>query len=197
VENSIQNSNFKVFQLRRIFLGILVLSSLLSTHAFATAPKKNASCPAGLIPKNCQRGTDKLQALTCNAYFEAGNQGFNGMVEVNRTVIARATNGTDDFPASIIGVIYQPSQFSWTLKIQRCVDPYIWEQAMNAAKMALRKGSNDKLYYHATYVSPRWKKYCTGNYKLGDHIFYSDCSRDTIQVARNRDEGRRGSMGVR
>lgn len=197
MKNWLKNSKLSHFRLRRIFLGFVIISTFLSSTAMAAKPKKRPSCPAGLVPKNCQRGTDKLLAMTCNAYFEAGNQGFNGMVEVNRTVIARATSGTDDFPSSIIGVIYQPSQFSWTLKIKRCVDPNIWDQAIDASRVALQKGSNDKLYYHATYVSPRWKKFCTGPHKLGDHIFYSDCSREALQVAKNRAENRRGSVGVR
>ena len=184
-------------KLRKLFLGLIIMSSFFSEIVFAAKQHHRNTCPAGTDYRNCHRGQDQLLALTCNAYFEAGNQGFHGMVEVNRTVIARATSGTEDFPSSIIGVIYQPYQFSWTLNIQRCVDPDIWNKAIDAARVALQKGSNDKLYYHANYVSPRWKKYCTGRMKLGDHIFYSDCNRNTIQVAKVKDDGRRNSLGVR
>jgi spore germination cell wall hydrolase CwlJ-like protein len=138
--------------------------------------------------------------MACNAYHEAAIEGFRGMVEVNRTVITRAQSGR--FPRSLSGVIYQPSQFSWTLNVPRCVSPSVWNEAIRASQEALRQGPNGKIYYHATYVRPYWSINCSGRNQVGTHIFYSDCSAGS-RVAKSKvgkrvaKAGRRASRSVR
>jgi spore germination cell wall hydrolase CwlJ-like protein len=53
--------------------------------------------------------------------------------------------------------------------------PEIYDECYSVAKKVLLEGFrldilNDALYYHATYVSPGWKKQKIT--KIGNHIFY-------------------------
>ncbi len=120
-----------------------------------------------------------MKCLTCNAYREAGNDA--SIVEVNRTVLARAESGK--FPSSICAVIYQRAQFSWTVSPSTCTTPAAWNKAKKAAEEAVKKGSNKKLNFYANYIYPSWARNCSGKQRVGTHIF---CNVGNANVANTR-----------
>lgn len=132
---------------------------------------------------NCGRTTDVERCMSCNAFREAGVVGFEGMVRVNRTVIARSRSGL--FPKNICEVIYQRNQFSWTRRPRTIVTKKQWAQARLAAFTAMKRGSNGKMFYYASWAKkPRWAYHCIGaNRPKGDtHIFFENCARG-VQMA--------------
>lgn len=130
------------------------------------------------------RKTD-LQCMAENIYYEASNQSYVGKVAVARVVLNRMTSG--DYPATVCGVVYDGSQntrtstcqFSWTCAPRKSInkESAAWAQSEAVAKEVLaNKDSLDitegARFYHATYVSPSWRKSLRKVAQIDDHIFY-------------------------
>jgi spore germination cell wall hydrolase CwlJ-like protein len=99
------------------------------------------------------------------------------MQAVTQVVMNRM--GAEGYPGTACGVIYQKSQFSWTTQRSK---PYLdvessaWKQAVNVATQMYVdghtvRGLESALFYHAVYVSPRWKGVIELK-KVGAHVFY-------------------------
>lgn len=126
----------------------------------------------------------QLDCLAKNIYHEAGNESFEGKVAVAQVTINRAANA--GFPNDICKVVYQKNvvyekvicQFSWyceTSTKARPIHQSSYKESYEVAKKVLLEGFRlagltDALYYHATYVSPGWKRQQIA--KIGNHIFY-------------------------
>ncbi|MFM9853198.1 MAG: cell wall hydrolase [Sphingomonadaceae bacterium] len=115
------------------------------------------------------------ECLAVAVYFESKSEPLAGQLAVARTIINRAKSGR--FPASLCGVVKQPSQFSF---VRRGGFPSIprasrdWREAVAIAAIARddmwKSGVSNALYFHATHVSPGWK--LTRIASVGNHIFY-------------------------
>ena len=126
----------------------------------------------------------QLDCLAKNIYHEAGNEPFEGKVAVAQVTLNRAANA--GFPNDICKVVYQKNvvyekvicQFSWyceTSTKTRPIHQSAYRESYEVAKKVLLEGFRlagltDALYYHATYVSPGWKRQQIA--KIGNHIFY-------------------------
>lgn len=126
----------------------------------------------------------QLECLARNIYFEAAKETFEGKVAVAQVTLNRAESGL--FPSDVCKVVYQKNvfmekvvcQFSWYCETNaktKPMHPEIYDECYSVAKKVLLEGFrldilNDALYYHATYVSPGWKKQKIT--KIGNHIFY-------------------------
>jgi spore germination cell wall hydrolase CwlJ-like protein len=126
----------------------------------------------------------QLDCLAKNIYHEAGNESFEGKVAVAQVTLNRAANA--GFPNDICKVVYQKNvvyekvicQFSWyceTSTKARPIHQSAYKESYEVAKKVLLEGFRlagltDALYYHATYVSPGWKRQQIA--KIGNHIFY-------------------------
>jgi N-acetylmuramoyl-L-alanine amidase len=123
-------------------------------------------------------GTPKSSEDECLAvavYFESKSEPLDGQLAVARTVINRTKSGR--FPASLCGVVKQPSQFSF---VRRGGFPPIargsrdWQEAVAIASIARddmwKSGVSNALYFHAARVSPGWR--LTRVASVGNHIFY-------------------------
>lgn len=126
----------------------------------------------------------QLECLARNIYFEAAKESFEGKVAVAQVTLNRAESGL--FPSDVCKVVYQKNvfmekvvcQFSWYCETNaktKPLHPEIYDECYSVAKKVLLEGFrldilNDALYYHATYVSPGWKKQKIT--KIGNHIFY-------------------------
>ena len=118
----------------------------------------------------------QIQCLARNAYFEAGNQGRQGMIAVSNVVMNRSRDHR--FPSTPCGVINQrwrgTCQFSWVCGRQRIRNQAIFSRALEVAADVYngRVGdlTNGARFYHAVYVNPRWRY--TRVARIGDHIFY-------------------------
>jgi Cell Wall Hydrolase len=113
--------------------------------------------------------------LAGTVYFESKGESLAGQLAVAEVVLARKNSGR--FPASICGVVYQKSQFSF---VRGGKMPPIntsgqqWKNAVAISQIALNDGWASPvvgaLFFHAKYVSPGWKLKRLGS--IDQHIFY-------------------------
>ena len=130
--------------------------------------------------------TKQLDCLTKNIYWEAATEPFEGKVAVAQVTMNRVDSGR--FGNDVCGVVYQKTnyfgkiicQFSWACENTHKVKPVyakLYAESEEVAKKVLLEGFrltslNEALYYHATYVSPGWRK--TRISQIGQHIFYKE-----------------------
>jgi N-acetylmuramoyl-L-alanine amidase len=143
----------------------------------AQTPRTAAATLAALVAAQ-PRLADLPRELNCLAgavYFEAKSESLTGQLAVGRVVVARSRSGR--FPNSYCGVVFQPSQFSF---VRGGGMPGIdrksrqWRNAVAIAQIAhagsWRSPVEGALYFHATHVSPAWKKARMA--KVENHVFY-------------------------
>ena len=116
-----------------------------------------------------------MQCLAGAIYFESRGEPLRGQLAVGRVIVNRAES--DSFPSTYCDVVYQRSQFSFVrggrmpaIKTSSTA----WHRAKAIAKIA-HEGLWDSpakgaLYFHATYVRPRWR--LTRVAQVDTHIFY-------------------------
>jgi spore germination cell wall hydrolase CwlJ-like protein len=126
----------------------------------------------------------QLDCLAINIYREAGYEPFEGKVAVAQVTLNRVAAGK--FGNDVCGVVYQKNvfmnkvicQFSWacdSVHRNRPINKEAYNESYEVAKKVLLEGFRlsilkDALYYHATYVNPRWSLDKIG--QIGQHIFY-------------------------
>ena len=116
-----------------------------------------------------------IQALTANIYYEARGEAALGQLLVAQVTINRTKQ--EKWPSTIEEVVKQRKQFSWfdNLKRYSPKDKDAWKQAELIARIALENDidfSDGAVYYHATYVKPKWTKKLTHIMTVGNHKFY-------------------------
>lgn len=116
------------------------------------------------------------ECLAVAVYSEAKGESLAGQLSVAEVVLNRAGSGR--FPASVCGVVKQPSQFSFVRGGRFPPIPRAsaaWRKAVAIAHIAreeLAEGAAPRaLFFHARYVSPGWRK-LTRVATVGNHIFY-------------------------
>jgi spore germination cell wall hydrolase CwlJ-like protein len=150
----------------------------------AEAPAVAAPPPVGTLAElvHAYAGietADREQECLANAvYFEARSEPLEGQLAVAEVVMNRAASGR--YPADLCSVITQKAQFSF---IRRGKFPHAdhdseaWKKAVAIASIARQKLAGSLpasvLWYHASYVSPKWGKRLTKQTQIGLHIFYS------------------------
>jgi spore germination cell wall hydrolase CwlJ-like protein len=125
----------------------------------------------------------ELRCMATAIYFEARGETVKGQVAVGQVIMTRV-NSTF-YPNTICGVVYQGQwnknacQFSFACDgvADTPHDRKEWETALDVAKNVISgkvylDEVGDATHYHATYVSPDWKKLVKRVTKIGVHIFY-------------------------
>ncbi len=116
-----------------------------------------------------------MRCLAGAIYFESRGEPLLGQLAVGRVIVNRAES--DSFPSSYCGVVYQRSQFSFVRggrmpAINQSSDA--WHRAKAIAKIAheglWESPAKGALYFHASYVQPRWR--LTRVARVDTHIFY-------------------------
>lgn len=134
------------------------LSELVGEHASAATTDAEHECLAGAV------------------YFEAKGEPLGGQLAVAEVILNRADSGR--FPASICGVVKQRGQFSFVRggrfpPIARA--SAAWRKAVAVAHIARRELADGAapraLFFHATYVAPRWRGLARVA-TIGNHVFY-------------------------
>jgi spore germination cell wall hydrolase CwlJ-like protein len=97
---------------------------------------------------------------------------------VAQVVLNRAASGR--YPAGLCDVIKQHAQFSFIRKGEIPAankNSAAWRKAVAIAHIARDKLASEVapniLWYHASYVAPKWRRRLTREAKIGLHIFYS------------------------
>jgi len=145
-----------------------------------------------------------IDCLARNIYWEASNEPIKGKAAVAQVTVNRTQD--DRFPQDICGVVYDRAkvkthrrvkticQFSWTCMRVKGRDPHnadLWAESLEVAQKFVLDGQrleelNEALFYHATYVKPRWAKQMIRIEKIGNHIFYRERMRQNgIYMASN------------
>jgi spore germination cell wall hydrolase CwlJ-like protein len=120
-----------------------------------------------------------LFCLAKNIFHEAGIENELGMFAVAQVTINRVRNA--NYPNTICDVVMQPSQFSWANnRNRRWTHPTgpKWELSKQIARKVIKEGYRvpalqAAVFYHADYVSPRWKDSNAVIAQVGTHIFYT------------------------
>jgi spore germination cell wall hydrolase CwlJ-like protein len=117
---------------------------------------------------------DELRCLAVGVYYEAKSEPLAGQLAVAEVILNRTTSGR--FPRSVCSVLTQRGQFSF-IRAGKVPTPPAnaqWRKAMAVAQVAQKNlwesPVEDALYFHARYVSPRWKRARVGT--VGNHVFY-------------------------
>ena len=124
--------------------------------------------------------TDRdLFCMAKNIYHEAAHEPDLGKYAVAQITLNRKYN--PKYPKSICSVILDPFQFSWANDSKiRWTQPRgpAWEHSKKIAEDVILRGYRVRglehgMFYHADYVSPRWRDESAKIAKIGRHIFYS------------------------
>lgn len=118
-----------------------------------------------------------LRCLAQAVYFEARGEALDGQLAVAEVVINRTQSRL--YPADYCSVVTQPAQFSF---VRRGVIPQpnrsssAWARAKAVAQIAHQdlwdSEAKDALYFHASYVKPRWALRKTALARIDTHVFY-------------------------
>lgn len=149
------------------------------SYAKESAPKKKLA-PAVHI---CKKNDSSVNALACNIYMESRGENISGQMAVGFVTLNRWKD--DSYPESIRKIVYQSSQFSWTLSKNGYAvrDAESWDVALSVAKFLYRIRNNEVLYnkldpthgathFHTKKVKPYWTKFFTKTATIGYHVFY-------------------------
>lgn len=134
-----------------------------------------------------ETGLTPLQCMTANIYFEARSESTRGMEAVAHVTMNRVKSKR--YPKSVCAVVFQRKQFSWThQKSWKAINAVVTGKVSKqdkvaydrAYKIALQSmlglakvpGLDNSMFYHATYVNPRWASKMQRVAKIGLHIFY-------------------------
>jgi spore germination cell wall hydrolase CwlJ-like protein len=179
----------RVIKSTKIFLLILagvILFALAHTAVQAKFTNLKFKIAQGQInpPITLAERERQLDCLTKNIYWEAASEPFEGKVAVAQVTMNRVQSGK--FADNVCGVVYQKNtfyqkvicQFSWVCESTHMVKPVyapLYKESQEVAKKVLLEnfrlpGLTDAMYYHATYVSPGWRKERIA--QIGQHIFY-------------------------
>ena len=119
----------------------------------------------------------QMECLAGAVYFESRGEPIHGQLAVAQVVINRAES--DVFPSDYCGVVYQKSQFSFVKngrmpRVSR--SSAAWINAKKIAKIAHEglwdSEAQDSLYFHATYVKPKWSYRKKRRAAISTHVFY-------------------------
>lgn len=118
-----------------------------------------------------------MMCLAQAVYFESRGEPLDGQLAVARVVINRAESSR--FPDDYCSVVTQRAQFSF-VRGGRIPAPnhgsHAWMKAKAIARIAHRdlweSPAHDALYFHATYVRPRWAGRMTARATIDNHVFY-------------------------
>lgn len=124
---------------------------------------------------------EAVNYMAATLFMEARGEGDVGMRAVAHVIVNRANHGGYG-GWSVYDVVTSPWQFSpWNGGFRQPVIRNQWQQdrwdeAVQISREVLSGQSvdptNGALYFHATYVRPRWSRGATGRTRIGNHIFY-------------------------
>lgn len=174
------------------YLWIVIVASLAIAIPVNFNSVEGAAMPDyNLIFKDRQFKKD-LKCLADNIYYESGNQPTVGRMAVAFVTLNRV-NSTQ-FKNNICDIVYEKHkkkvdtktktvcQFSWVCKprpsIKNKIDIQAYKESLEVAFLVMTQyntlvdPTDGSLYFHATYVRPKWKYQKTRIVRIDDHIFY-------------------------
>ena len=128
----------------------------------------------------------EIKCLEKNLWHEARGENLYGLMAVAKTTLNRAR--MEGWPPDVCKVVYQKSQFSWTLKskknqqikLKNNIDKQSYTLVQLATQLSITAEMlqidfmNGATYYHTTSVNPTWGRKMEVVSVIGDHIFKKD-----------------------
>lgn len=116
--------------------------------------------------------TAAVMCLALNIYHEARGEGLQGQRAVAHVTLNRARERRME----VCDVVFEPHQFSWTIKDPKVTNEVAWAKALAVAKRASAHAGRGVRanHYHALSVQPRWAAGMKVVAVIGQHIFYTD-----------------------
>lgn len=162
-----------------------VLAVSVFSLALAPALAKESTPKKKLAPvvHHCKSSDSSINALACNIYMESRGEDIVGQMAVGFVTLNRLKH--EEFPESVRKVVYQSSQFSWTLTkgSYKVRDAESWVVAKDIAKFLYKIRNNEilyrrldpthgALYFHSRKVRPYWIRYFKKTVTIGGHVYY-------------------------
>jgi spore germination cell wall hydrolase CwlJ-like protein len=182
VKGGLMEKSFKVVSYITGLIAVVFLVTHMTTAKFQNLKQQNGLISQEIVSIHTRE--KQLDCLAINIYREAGYEPFEGKVAVAQVTMNRVAAGK--FGNDVCGVVYQKNvfmdkvvcQFSWAcdqVHKNRPINKEAYNESYEVAKKVLLEGFRlsvlkDALYYHATYVNPRWNLEKIGT--IGQHIFY-------------------------
>ena len=142
--------------------------------AFANAKSLRELMAEVDAPRTMSR---ELECLAGAVYFESRGEPIEGQLAVAQVIINRTESSA--FPSDYCGVVTQRAQFSFVKNGRipsRRSNAGAWERARKIARIAheglWNSEARDSLYFHATYVKPRWARTKQARATIKTHVFY-------------------------
>ena len=151
----------------------------------ASAVPPRAPTARGIDPESLI--DEDLQCLALNIYHEARSEPLTGQLAVAQVTLNRVASNS--FPGSVCKVVKQGGQkrnrcqFSWWCdgKSDQPTEEKAWRKSLDLGRQVLAEQSpdptNGALYYHASYVSPKWSRSFQRTAQIGRHLFYRPAPR--------------------
>ena len=194
MKGELMEKAIKLFTYVLGFLAVVLLVQTITVTKISNLKEKNGYYSQDVV--SIKTREKQLDCLALNIYREAGYEPFEGKVAVAQVTMNRVNDGR--FGKDVCGVVYQKNlvmdkvvcQFSWycdSVHKNRPVNQKVYDESYEVAKKVLLEGFKldvlkDALYYHATYVNPRWSLEKIGN--IGQHIFYREPKSKTEKHAK-------------
>ena len=125
----------------------------------------------------------EFRCMATAVYHEARGESFKGQVAVGQVIMTRVRS--DYYPNTICGVVFQGQwnrnacQFSFACdgRTDAPKNGKLWDKSIEVAKKVISgkafiKEIAEATHYHATYVSPKWRRKMQKIKRIGVHIFY-------------------------
>jgi len=134
-----------------------------------------------------------LECLALNVYHEARSEPEEGQLAVAAVTLNRVES--ESFPDSVCGVVKQGGerlhrcQFSWWCdgKQDTPTNREAWADALRIGRLSLQGQVPDPtkgaLYYHASYVKPKWSRKFERTARIGAHLFYRPKDAQPMRLA--------------
>jgi spore germination cell wall hydrolase CwlJ-like protein len=182
VKGGLMEKSFKLVSYITGLIAVVFLVTHMTTAKFQNLKQQNGLISQEIVSIHTRE--KQLDCLAINIYREAGYEPFEGKVAVAQVTMNRVAAGK--FGNDVCGVVYQKNvfmervvcQFSWacdSVHRNRPVNKEAYNESYEVAKKVLLEGFRlsilkDALFYHATYVNPKWNLEKIGT--IGQHIFY-------------------------
>lgn len=113
----------------------------------------------------------EVRCLEAAIHHEAKGESLAGKLAVGNVVLNRVA--APAFPKSVCAVVKQKKQFSWYKGNDATLHTPVSQETKLAARKAMATERDNVLFFHATYVAPKWSNRLSRRYTIGNHIFYA------------------------
>ena len=113
----------------------------------------------------------EVRCLEATIHHEAKGESLAGKLAVGNVVLNRVV--APAFPKSVCAVVKQKKQFSWYKGNDATLHIPVSQETKLAARKAMAAERDNVLFFHATYVAPKWSNRLSRRYTIGNHFFYA------------------------